>query len=375
MKPVLLFADRLPPLIGGMEMHAGAFIDHFSGHPRWPLAGVITRDRDGEDCLLQGDRARRFDLPDLPGLLGTAPAIVFFNSGRWIEDLPQLRDIFPRARFVYRTGGNEILKAPLVRQNLESHVARQRWWVARLNATLDQLITNSAYTEKRLEDLGLPPSLFARCVGGVDAEELMRARPQAQPRSARRPVRLFCAARFVPYKNHLLLLDVFERLMQQGVDAELRLAGDGPLLDDARRRAAVGPLASRVTFLGRLSNEEVCRELANADALIQLSGERTTSVPGGSYVHAEGMGRSILEALACGVFVIAPRTGALPEILTPDRGQLLDLSTAESVADQLAPLLATPLPSPSPLRGLGWPDYFHRYELLWEEADAAAPGH
>ncbi len=375
MKPVLLFADRLPPLIGGMEMHAGAFIDHFSGHARWPLAGVVTRDGDGDDCLLQAGRSRKIDLTDLPVVLEAPPAIVFFNSGRWIEDLQQLRDTFPDARFVYRTGGNEILKAPLVRHHMEGHAARQRWWVSMLNASLDQLITNSAYTEKRLEDLGLLPSLFARCVGGVDAEKLMRARTQARPRSPGGPVRLFCAARFVPYKNHLLLLDVFERLVQWGVDAELRLAGDGPLLDEARRRADVAPLASHVTFLGRLSNEEVCRELAHADALVQLSGERMTSVPGGSYVHAEGMGRSILEALASGVFVIAPRTGALPEILTPDRGLLLDLSTADAVAVQLASLLDGPLPEPPPLRGLGWPDYFRRYERLWEEADAAAPGH
>ncbi len=375
MKSVLLFADRLPPLIGGMEVHAGAFIDHFREHPQWPLVGVVTRDADGDDCLVQGDKRRTTGLGELPALLGASPAVVFFNSGRWVEDLPQLRDIFPDARFVYRTGGNEILKAPLDRRHEESHVARQRWWVAQLNATLDQLITNSAYTEKRLEDLGLRQSLFARCVGGVDAKELVQARQQAGPRPPGTRARLFCAARFVPYKNHLLLLDVFERLAKQGVEAELRLAGDGPLLDEARRRAAVAPLASRVTFLGRLSNDEVCRELAHSDALIQLSGERITPVPGGSYVHAEGMGRSILEALACGVFVIAPRTGALPEILTPDRGLLLDLSTARSIAEQVAPLLTGALPAPVPVPGLGWPDYFRRYERLWEEADAAAPGH
>ncbi|MBK6534181.1 MAG: hypothetical protein IPF99_32820 [Deltaproteobacteria bacterium] len=54
--------------------------------------------------------------------------MVFFNSGRWIEDLPRLRASFPRALFVYRTGGNEILKAPLERVVIADHLARQAHW-------------------------------------------------------------------------------------------------------------------------------------------------------------------------------------------------------------------------------------------------------
>lgn len=374
MRPILLFADRLPPLIGGMEMHAGAFIEHFTDHPRFPLAGVVTRDTERRDCLLEGSVRVPVSLRELPKRLDARPTVVFFNSGRWIEDLAELRVLFPDARFVYRTGGNEILKAPLERLHLAEHPARQAWWEARLNATLDQLITNSAYTEGRLEALGLRPELFARCVGGVDARALAAARAES-PEPGDGPTRLLCAARFVPYKNHALLLEVFERLLGRGLDLELRLAGDGPLLEDARRQVQEAGLAERVRFLGRLSNEAVCRELVAADALIQLSSERVTEVPGGRYVHAEGMGRSILEALAGGTFVIAPRSGALPEILTPERGLLLELGSAELVADQLTPLLSGPVLRPEPAEGFGWDHYFARYEALWEGDHASVAGY
>ena len=194
MSPILLFADRLPPLIGGMEMHAGAFIDHFTDHPRFSLAGVVTRDNERRDCLLEGEMPVPVALRELPHRLDAFPAVIFFNSGRWIEDLEELRTVFPSAHFVYRTGGNEILKAPLERLDLAGHAARQAWWVARLNANLDQLITNPAYTENRLDSLGVRRALYARCVGGVDARALAAAKAQSTELKDG-PTRLLCTAR------------------------------------------------------------------------------------------------------------------------------------------------------------------------------------
>lgn len=36
--PIVFFADRLPPLVGGVEIHAGAFVAHFTRHERFPPA-------------------------------------------------------------------------------------------------------------------------------------------------------------------------------------------------------------------------------------------------------------------------------------------------------------------------------------------------
>jgi len=373
MHPILFFADRLPPLAGGMEVHAGYFIEHFEGHPRYPLLGVVTRDSSQRDCLLQGDRREPVALGDLPARLPSAPSIVFFNSGRWVESLEDIRAAFPRATFVYRTGGNEIVKAPLDGDHLGDHRARQAFWVERLGRCIDLLITNSAFTEERLTSLGLRRELFVRVVGGVHVQALRAARrPHRDPGA---PPSLFCAARFVPYKNHALLCQVLATLARRGCRFRLELAGDGPLLEATREDVRRLGIPNEVAFLGLLTNEEVRARIAGADFYIQLSADLVTKVPGGSYVHAEGMGRSILEALSCGTFVIAARSGALPEIVTHERGLLVDLGPPELVADRIEPLLRDPPPRPPFFDGYSWSRCFSRYEELWDAIHARVDRH
>lgn len=349
-----LYADRLPPLIGGMEMHARYFIEHFDGHARFPLEGLITKDGAGADRSLR-QAARE-------------PAIVFFNSGRWIEHLADIRSAHPTALFVYRTGGNEVLKAPLERMQIEAHGARQAFWADALNGAIDLLVTNSAFTEHRLRDLGVRCP-FLRCVGGVNVGALRRAPAHTGPTV------LFCAARFVPYKQHARLLALIAALIARGHDLRLRLAGDGPLEPAARELSARLGLAERVEFLGVLDNETACAETAAADFYIQLSADVDTAVPGGRYLHSEGMGRSILEALSAGTFVIAGRSGALPEVVTPERGLLLDLDQPdEALAVGISRVLAE-RPRPAPTDVYGWPTVFARYERCWEELLAPAHRH
>jgi glycosyltransferase involved in cell wall biosynthesis len=372
MRPVLLFADRLPPLVGGMEMHARYFIEHFHGHPRFPLVAVVTRDGTGRDCLRSGTAMSPVALSELPGHLSQAPAVLFFNSGRWIEDLSLLREVFPDATTVYRTGGNEILKAPLERQNIEVHAERQAFWVAQINACIDHLITNSAFTDARLLELGVERQRLVRCVGGVNTRALL----SGSRRSDRAGPPIFLsAARFVPYKNHDRLLEVFHLLSSEGFDFRLRLAGDGPLQGRCREQVQQLGLTEKVAFLGALPNEQICEELLASDYYIQFSSERVTSVPGGRYVHAEGMGRSILEAISCGTFVVATRTGALPEVVTPERGLLLELGAPRSLARALMPLFNAPPPRPPATEGYGWDRYSARSARLWEGSHAPAAGH
>lgn len=368
-QPILFFADRLPPLVGGVEMHARYFIEHFQNSTSHPLIGIVTRDEMQRDCLVrQGQRLPVIDF-DFMRSLPCTPSIVFFNSGRWIEDLPRIREVFPRALFVYRTGGNEILKAPLERERIGNHHGRQAFWVEHLRACIDMLITNSAFTEDRLAELGLPRTVFARVVGGVSGGALRSS--ITTPRKPHGIITLFCAARFVPYKNHALLCEVAAILAHRGHHFRLELAGDGPLLEKTREYTSRLGIADQVDFLGALPNDDVCTCIAAADFYVQFSVDLKTEVSGGAYVHAEGMGRSILEALSCGTFVVAIRSGALAEIVTPDRGVLLDLAPAETIADQFEEFLRVP-PKRAPFfDGYDWGRVFARYEERWEASSCA----
>lgn len=356
---ILLFADRLPPKIGGMEMHAHYFINHFSSNDSFQLIGTITKSDDDEDLLLVSDQKIPISLPELAQK--TNPNIIFFNSGKWIEELEDIRLLFPNATFIYRTGGNEILKAPLVKYHKDNHKTRQAIWATIINSSIDLMITNSVFTEKRLNNLGIKCEL-SRVVGGVNTDAIAKSKTQSSD-----TLKLFCAARFVPYKNHKLLITVISQLTKRGYNLFLTLAGDGPLLEDTQSHVKNLGLESAVSFLGPVDNESVCEEIRRSDVYIQLSGDHITHVKGGKYLHTEGMGRSVLEAISAGTFVIAGKSGALPEIITKSNGLLVELNNLDDITnsiDKTLNNLPTSLPSTDKY---SWEHVFSQYESIMSE--------
>lgn len=351
---ILFFADRLPPCIGGMEMHAQYFIEHFTDHPLFPIIGTITKNEENKDCLVTKKNKTVIEILDLPKLFN--PEIVFFNSGRWIEELEKIRELFPQAFFVYRTGGNEILKAPLTNKCIPNHSDRQAYWAKILNQTINLLITNSRYTEIRLRSIGITCE-FMRSVGGVNSAWLKQTQIPHQ-----NSIIIFCAARFVPYKNHELLITVFHQLLKRGHNIRLKLAGDGPLLPKIKEQVLQIDIAPFVDFIGSLSNEITCQEIAKANIYMQLSSDKITEVPGGSYIHSECMGRSILEAITAGTFVIAGKGGALSEVVSEERGLLVDINLVEKMIDQIDQILKKPPKKLPFFNEFSWSNIFRKYE-------------
>jgi glycosyltransferase involved in cell wall biosynthesis len=357
----LLFADRLPPLIGGMETHAEYFIKHFDQHDKFPLRHVITKDDNGNDCLIENEGNSIIDIHQLSSTLSFKPRIIFFNSGRWVEFLTPIRKQFPEAIFMYRTGGNEIIKANLGRRMFLSHRERQLYWASQINKNLDCVVTNSLFTESRLRDIGVNPELFLRCVGGVETAYL-----DGEKSNRLQEVRIFCAARFVPYKNHSKLLLAFSRISEIDSKYRLQLAGDGPLLEESKSLVKSLGLDREVEFLGRLTNEQVLKHLNEVDYYVQLSEERLVMVEGGSFIHAECMGRGLLEAISYGTFIIAADTGAISEIVTENRGVLVDPNDVDHLSTVLEGLILNRKERGQKTDEYSWENYFSKYEVFWE---------
>jgi glycosyltransferase involved in cell wall biosynthesis len=97
---------------------------------------------------------------------------------------------------------------------------------------------------------------------------------------------LLSICRIVPRKNIPVLIDAVERLIGEGHDLALVIAGTGPDKDAIERRVARAPGA--IQFVGFVDETEKRRLLMNADVFVQLS-------------IREGLSIAALEALASGV--------------------------------------------------------------------------
>ncbi|WP_018078840.1 glycosyltransferase family 4 protein [Thiobacillus denitrificans] len=158
--------------------------------------------------------------------------------------------------------------------------------------------------------------------GGLPAERVV-VKPNfvdfAAPEPALRAGLLF-VGRLSPEKGVATLAGAMARLP----DAALRVAGDGPeagLLDGV----------TGVTCLGSLPGEMVRQEMNRAMALVVPS------------IWYENFPRTIVEAFACGLPVIASRIGALADIVRDgETGLLFEPGNPRDLADKMAWALAHP---------------------------------
>jgi glycosyltransferase involved in cell wall biosynthesis len=144
------------------------------------------------------------------------------------------------------------------------------------------------------------------------------------------------AGRLGPEKNIDILLHAIAFLRDQGIAVNLALAGHGSHEPTLRGLAQALDIAPRVHFHGTLAQPDLADLLRASSVFAIMSTSETQSMV-------------MLQAMACGVPVVAARTRALPEFVSPDRGVLTDPHDAAELARVFADLLA----APERRRGLG----------------------
>jgi N-acetyl-alpha-D-glucosaminyl L-malate synthase BshA len=130
---------------------------------------------------------------------------------------------------------------------------------------------------------------------------------------------------FRPVKNAPQVVEVFHRLRQQDIPVKLILVGDGPDRIPAERLARDLGVYDEIRFLGK--QEPVEEILSIADVFIMPSGSET-------------FGLAALEAMACGVPVVASEIGGLPELVEQGvSGCLCPLDDVEAFTKRTADIL------------------------------------
>jgi glycosyltransferase involved in cell wall biosynthesis len=143
------------------------------------------------------------------------------------------------------------------------------------------------------------------------------------------PVVLFFGG-LKPRKNLFLLLDVWREVVRVAGTARLVVAGGGPLLGDLRAYAARLGVGERVVFTGYVPEAEKVDHFNLADVFFFPSA-------------LEGFGFTVVEAMSCGVPVVASDRGSIPE-LVPDgeAGFVCSPERPALVTERLLTLLGDP---------------------------------
>jgi L-malate glycosyltransferase len=165
---------------------------------------------------------------------------------------------------------------------------------------------------------------------GISVEETRKATPLG----VRELLGLSPAARvavnvaaLVPHKDHATLVNAASHLAQRHAELHWAIAGEGELRPSLETQIAQLGLQNRVHLMGHVANPD--RLIAEADVFVMSS-------------RQEGLGTSVLEAMALGIPVASTTAGGLPEMLGADSGLLVPPSDPGALADAVARILEDP---------------------------------
>jgi glycosyltransferase involved in cell wall biosynthesis len=194
------------------------------------------------------------------------------------------------------------------------------------------VIASSEHVRGFIEDLKLVPADRVHVVHyGIDASgwpldesERLRAREQLGLHPA--DVAVGIAARLIPGKGHLLLLEAVADARRENAQLRLLVAGRGPLRTELEREAErIAPGAT--AFVGFV---EDVRAFMNACDVLAFPTQPALG---------EGFGLAALEAMACGRPVVATEVASLPELVSDgETGFLVDPGSVGALAAALAAL-------------------------------------
>jgi glycosyltransferase involved in cell wall biosynthesis len=127
-----------------------------------------------------------------------------------------------------------------------------------------------------------------------------------------------------PDKGWRIAADAVIQLSAQGTKVKFLIAGTGPDEDAARRLAAEHPQC--IEFLGHVADP--CRDLLpSVDVFVLMTSN-------------DGLPMAIIEAMSCGIPVIATRIGGIPDtVMDGETGFLID-RTSQALVDAIGKILA-----------------------------------
>jgi glycogen(starch) synthase len=192
--------------------------------------------------------------------------------------------------------------------------------------TFDRADAVFCYTDvdrERVRDLGVDARIEV-VANGIDTERFTPDGPTSDLIDRDGPVVLF-VGRLVEGKRPETAVRALARLRESHPDAALHLCGEGPLRDDLGDLAATLGVRDAVTFCGQVPYDDMPAVYRAGDVMILPS-------------RAEGVPRTIMEAMATGVPVVSSDLPQVRELVSVG-GYTVEVGDVEGFAAQLGQCL------------------------------------
>jgi glycosyltransferase involved in cell wall biosynthesis len=201
---------------------------------------------------------------------------------------------------------------------------------------VDYVLCNSAFTLAHVLETAKPKATKV-IPPGVDTQTFQ---PQAENMTNDRLLQelptghliILAIGRLIELKGYKYLIEAL-RLLPEDTPAHLLIGGDGALRQTLESQVKQNGLSDRVTFLGHIPNHLAPLYYRRADIYAQPSIIDKNG-------NTEGLGVTLLEAMACEIPCVGSRTGGIPEIIVDGKnGFLVEPKDSRQLADKLALLL------------------------------------
>jgi glycosyltransferase involved in cell wall biosynthesis len=210
----------------------------------------------------------------------------------------------------------------VVTRRVDIHLRRHGFWTR-----ADRIIAISAAVRDVLLSDGIPAGRICVIHDGIAIEEIRAAQPLGIRRrlglTDATPIAVNVAA-LVDVKDQATLIEAAATARTQHPDLHWVIAGEGILRPALEGQIAGLGLGDRVHLIG--FEPEPIRLIADSSLLVHSS-------------RHEGLGTTILDAMALGVPVVATAAGGIPELLEGGRGVLVPVGNPRALAEGVTRLL------------------------------------
>lgn len=171
----------------------------------------------------------------------------------------------------------------------------------------------------------IPEEKIPTVLNGIDPHRFALTVPYGdRPRS---PFTVVSTGRMEAQKRQDLMIDAFAAFHRQYPDSRLILLGDGPLRPTLEAQIVSLGLENAVQLAGIVSDVE--RYLNSAHLFLLTS-------------DFEGLPLSVLEAMSCGLPILATRAGGTVDVVSDREGILTDIGDREAITAALLRLSEDP---------------------------------